>query len=152
MVFFITPPLEPASMIEVIAGIVALVVVLAVLFGVPRAVGGGAGTARWPDLLGGLERGVAGWLDRSRLLDLVIGVVTVVVMAAAIMVFQDPSIVGGGGSVVAYVLGLVGFVGLFATTYLSVRRAGVSSAEATFIGSVLSGVVLLLLIILLLMD
>lgn len=152
MVFFITPPLESATMFEVIAGIVALVVVLGILFGVPRTVGGGSGTRQWPDLLAGLERGVEGWLDRARLLDVVIGVVTVLVMAAAIMIFEDPSIVGEGGSLVAYVLGLVGFVGMFATAYLSVRRAGISSAEATFIGSVLSGIVLLLLITLLLID
>ncbi len=141
-------------MVEVIAGIAAVIVVLGVLFGVPRAVGtdDGAGTAHWPDVFAVGERGALAWLDRSRIWDLVLGIVTVVIMAAAIMVFQDPAMVGEFGSEVTYVLGILGFAGVFASAYLGVRRAEVSSAEAALIAGVLVGVVLLALITYLLIN
>lgn len=148
-------------MVELIAGIVTVLVLLGILFAVPRYVGsggpGGTGTQddSWPDILGGLERGAIWWLSGSRAWDIALGVVAVIILGAAVGIYQDPAILGGleeSMEFVAHTLAALGLVGLFATTYLSIRRAGLRGAEASFVGAILVGTVMLLLVSALLID
>lgn len=151
MVLFITHLIDHPIMIELIAGVMVLLVVLGILYGVPRAVGSEASRssgAGWPDILSGLEGYTLGWMERPRVLDIVLGIVTVVLLGAAVMVFQEPEIIGLDAYVefVAFPLAILGFIGLFATTYLSVRRSGLHGAEATLLASTLVGTVLIILV------
>ncbi len=138
-------------MVEVLAlGAVVTVGVLIVLFGVPRAVGGGHGRteyAEWPAVIDRLEAITVNWLARSRLLDFAVGVLAIVILAAAVGLYQaDAS---------AFIINLaatLGLVGLFASVYLSLRRSALSSAEAVFIGMTLIGTVLMLLVAAVLID
>lgn len=137
-------------MVEVLAlGAVVTIGVLAVLLGVPRAVGGGHREeyAEWPAMLDRLERVTVNWLSRSRLLDVVIGVLAVVVLAVAVGLFQD-----GASAFIVNVTAALGLAGLFAAAYLSLRRSALSGAEATLIGMSLVGTVLMILIAALLLD
>lgn len=136
-------------MIELIVGVIALVVVLGVLYAAPRAIGSSAsGESQWPDLLGGLEGVAQNWVERPRYFDLLLGIVTIILLAAAIMIFQNPEVLGLDDLVrfVAFTLAVLGLVGLFSTTYLSVRRSGLHGAEATLLGATVVGIVLILLV------
>lgn len=135
-------------MVEVIAiSVVVAVVLLGILLAVPKYVS----TAEdgWPDILTWLNALAESWLAKPRVFDLVLGIVTIVFLAASVFIYQDPAILGDLASsmeLVAHTLAILGFVGIFSTVYLSVRRAGISGAEATLIGSTLAGVVLIVLV------
>lgn len=141
------------DMVEVIAISVAVVIVLlGVMYAVPRFVSGEDG---WPDFLAMLDGCAVSWMNRSRIWDAVVAILTLVVLAIAIGLYQDPATLGEmaeSAEFVAHILGILGFVGLFATAYVSVRRAGLPSAEATLIGSSLVGIVLMVLVVALLLQ
>lgn len=129
---------------------VVLVVVLGVLFGVPHYRSGSEDDRRWPDPLDRMDAFSRRWIDRPRLWDVALGTLTIVLIAAAVAIYRDPGILGGlaeRGGFVAHGLAILGFLGLVGTTHLSVRRAGLRAAEATLIGMILAGVVLLVLIV-----
>lgn len=139
-------------MMAVITSGVVLLAVFAFLLGVPRVAGtagpqSGKATA-WPDVLAGFEGKAGWWLEHSRLWDVVLGVLTIVALAAAVSLFQDAAILGGMENFAPFIyntLAILGLAGLFTTTYLGVRRAGLHGAEATFIGAALVGVTLIVL-------
>lgn len=137
-------------MIELIAiGVIVAVLLLGILFGFPRYVMDG-----WPDLLGRLDRGATSWTDRPPAWDAALGVVAIVLLGIATAMYTEAEIVGdlaAQAAIVAHPLAILGFVALFATAYLNVRRAGITGAEATFIGMSLAGSVLLVLIVALLL-
>lgn len=148
MVFFITAPDHVTDMVEVIAlSVVVAVILLGIMFAVPRYVADGSDG--WPDILAGLDGVAESWVEKPRIWDIALGVLTIVLLAAGVAIYQDPGMLGDladSMEFVAHALGILGFVGLYATGYLSVRRTGSTRAEATLIGSSLVGVVLILLI------
>lgn len=119
-----------------------LIGVFAVMFGTPRVL---TDDGRWPDVLAMLDGIAADWQARPRWLDVIVAVVAVVLLGLGVSVFRGGALLEASVAV-GWVLLLLGFVGLFAATHVNVRRSGLSSAEATFIGATLVGVVLLVAI------
>ena len=139
-------------MVELIVAIVAFVITLGVLFGVPRVVGsdvgngGQAGTAyRWPDVLGGLDDLTDRWLALPGVADIAAVVLTLIVVAAGISLHLDPGMLGIDG--VGFVLLVLGLGLLGAVSYLRTKRSGISNAEATLISMSITGTALTILVL-----
>ncbi len=131
-------------MVERIAlSAVILVGVFAVFLGVPRYMTDGNG---WPDVLGELESLAQTWLGKSVVLDWAIALVGVVFLGLSVSLFGGGDLIEGP-TVLGWGLLVVGFLALYVGSYINIRRKGMSSAEATLIGSSLVGVVLLIAVL-----
>ena len=136
-------------MVERIAlSAVVLVGVLAIFLGGPRVIGTGDG---WPDVLAKLESITQRWLDHTRILDVAVGLIGVILLGLGIGVFREADMLDLGNPVGFGLLG-AGFLFLFASTYINVRRSRLSSAEATLLAAFLVGVVLLVAVVAVLLD
>lgn len=136
-------------MVELIAiSAVVLVGVFAVFLGTPRYVGN---DGSWPDVFGRLDGIANRWLEQSRFLDILVGIVAVVLLGLAVSMFRGGDLLEGPIAL-AWALLLGGLIGVFTATYINVRRSDLSSAEATLIGGVLVGIVLLVAVVGVLLD
>lgn len=150
-------------MVELIVmGIVVVLFVLGVLYALPRYLAdpesGDGFLAReedWPNVLARLENFARDWTEKPRTWDIGLAAITILLLAAAVFLHQDPSALAGleeYAEFVVHTLGILGFVGLFAASYLNVRRAGLHGAEASLIGMTLVGTVLMILVVVLLLQ
>ena len=127
-------------MVERIAvSAIILVGVFAVFLGVPRYT---AGDDEWPNVLHGFESIAQTWLAKTRWIDVAVALLGVVLVGLGVSIFRGAELIEGPESLGWALLG-IGFLAMYVGTYVNVRRSGLSSAEATLIGSVLVGVVLL---------
>lgn len=137
-------------MVELIAlSVVVVVGVMAILYAVPRYLGGAETDASGPDVLDSLDRLANATLSKPRSVDFGLGLVALVLLGLTVAAYRDPGLLGGvpgQAETIAIILGVVGLAALFGGTYLNVRRGGVYSAEATLVGMSLVGLVFLLLI------
>lgn len=137
---------------RIVLSIVVVVGLLGVLWGVPRF---HSNDGQWPDVLGILLGIATRWSEKTKWLDLVVGVIAVAVLGAAAAIYRDPSIIGELAAqveFVAFTLAIIGFTLLFATTYVNTKRKGLYSAESTLIGMSLVGVILIVLVSVLLIE
>lgn len=160
MAGFIIGPPDRSSMVERIGiALVVVVAVIAILYAIPRylvsSASNGDHDESSSDVMGLLDELGDAWLSKPRAWDMGLGVVALVFLAAGMMVYLVPTLVGGLAEQVEFVafsLAGLGLAGIFSTTYLNVRRSGLYSAEATLIGLGLVGSVLILLMVAILVQ
>lgn len=148
------------AVVELAIGVLLFVITLAVLSGVPRAVGttgdGGHGQRGYPDIPAALDGFVGGWLRRGAILDLVAGILSIIVLGVGVLFYRNPGTVGvaGEGTIgaIGVVLMLVGLALVGLVSFLNVRRSGFSNGEALLIAGILGGSGLILLVLLALLE
>lgn len=137
----------------VVLAIIVFVATLGVMFGVPRAVGGGAsgGNGSWPDVLAGFQGAQDRWSSMSPIIDVAAAVITLAILGAGISIFLDPSVIGAEAESLLGSLGIVlillGLALLGVVTYLRVGRSDLSNAEAALIGGSMTGITLTIVIL-----
>ena len=130
-------------MVERIAlGAVVLIGVLAIFLVAPRYLTDEGG---WPDVIGQSEAIAQRWLAKPRWLDIGVGIVAVILLGIGVSIFRGAEFIPAPEAAGWPIL-VLGFIALYAGTYVNVRRSGLSSAEATLIGTSLVGAVLIVAI------
>lgn len=136
-------------MVERIALSAAVLIgMFAVFLGVPRYVTDDGG---WPDVIAGMDSIAQRWLGFPRVIDWAVGLLGVVLVGLSVSMFRGADLVAGPEAL-GWVFLAIGFLALYAGTYVSVRRGGLSSAEAVLISASLVGIVLLVGVLAILLE